>query len=52
MRYEERTGELGYMSEEQILAKVGDRIENTRSVRDIWNTEKICHTPATIVPVG
>lgn len=52
MRYEERIEELGYMSEEQILAKVGDRMENTGNVRDIWTTEKICHTPATIVPVG
>lgn len=52
MRYEERIGELGYMSEEQILAMVGDRMENTGSIRDIWNTEKMCHTHATTVPVG
>lgn len=52
MRYEERIGELGYMSKEQIPAKVGDRMTSTGSVKNIWNTEKICHTPATIVPVG
>lgn len=52
MRHEERTGKLDYISEEKFQTKVGDRrMENTRSVRDIWNTENRCHIHVIIVLV-